>query len=184
MRTTVSDADQLPATARRARRRSCRRDHRGLTLIEVTLVVMIIGILLLLGIPALNGAKKSAEDRSAQASLRIALTNAKAIRAETDTFANADPTALTKAEPSLRFTTGPSMDPKEISVDVRGDAVVLAARSDSGLCYAIGDAANAAGTVYRNLGLARCQATDLPAIPTAVPADEHAVVNGDWARGW
>ena len=118
------------------------------------------------------------------ASLRIALTNAKAIRAETDTFADADPTALTKAEPSLRFTAGPSMEPKQVSVDVRGDAVVLAARSDSGVCYVIGDAANAAGTVYRNLGLARCQATDLPAIPTAVPADEHAVVNGDWARGW
>lgn len=178
----MTDADQLSATARRAHRRPCRRDHRGLTLIEVTLVVMIIGILLLLGIPALNGAKKSTEDRSSQASLRIALTNAKAIRAETDTFA--DPTALTKAEPSLRFTAGPSRDPKEISVDVRGDAVVLAARSDSRVCYVIGDAANAAGTVYRNFGFARCQATDLPAIPTAVPADEHAAVNGDWARGW
>ncbi|MBK5289170.1 MAG: type II secretion system protein [Acidimicrobiia bacterium] len=155
-----------------------------MTLIEVTLVVMIIGILMLLGIPALNGAKKSAEDRSAQASLRIAVTNAKAIRAETDNFADADPTALTKAEPSLRFTVGASLDPKVVSVDNRGSAIVLASRSDSGICYVIGDAANAAGTVYQNLGLARCQASDVAAIPTATPADEHAAVGGDWARGW
>ena len=183
MTTLVADDDKvsLPVRAHRVRRR---RNASGLTLIEVTLVVMIIGILLLLGIPALNGAKKSAEDRSAQASLRIALTNAKAIRAESDTFALADPTALTKAEPALRFTAGVSPDPKVVSVDTRGDAIVMASRSDSGICYVVGDAANAAGTVYRNLGLARCQASDVPAIPNVVPVDERAVINGDWARGW
>ncbi len=183
MRTLVDTDEELPGTMR-ARPGSGRRDASGLTLIEVTLVVMIIGILLLLGIPALQGAKKSAEDRSAQATLRIAVTNAKAIRAETDTFADADPAALIKAEPSLRFTAGASTEPKLVSVDNRADAIVLAARSDSGICYVIADGANAAGTVYRNLGLARCQATDLPAIPATVPTDEHAVINGDWARGW
>lgn len=183
MRTIVTADEELPVTMRA---RPCERRHgaSGLTLIEVTLVVMIIGILLLLGIPALQGAKKSAEDRSAHATLRIALTNAKAIRAETEDFADADPAALNKAELSLRFTAGPSTAPKLVSVDNRADAIVLAARSGAGICYVIGDGANAAGTVYRNIGLARCQASDLPAIPTTVPTDEHAVINGDWARGW
>ncbi len=158
--------------------------ERGFTLVEVTLVVLLIAILLLIGIPAFLDAKSTAKDRSAQTSLRHAFANAKGIYTDEDSYASVTPAAMTAAETGLVFTTSPSTQPTMVSVHADADGVVLAARSDTGFCYALGDAANAAGTVFANLGTGTCDAGDAPGIPGSVPSAARATVGGGWAKAW
>jgi prepilin-type N-terminal cleavage/methylation domain-containing protein len=168
-----------PDDASRARRAD------GFTLTEITTVVLILGVLLLIGIPAFLGAKAKANDRSAQASLRHAYSNAKTILADTDSYAGVTTVSLAKAETSLVFTAGDSDGPGAVSVDSSAAGLVLAARSQSGICFAVGDADTHVGTVFQNLGpIAHCQASVVSPLPTARPSAESALPAAGWARGW
>lgn len=169
--------------AERSRGVSRARDH-GFTLVEVLLVTAVIGVLLAIAIPAFLVTKTRVQDRSAQANLRIAFANAKALHADADTFAKVTVTTLQAAEPSLTFTGSPSTAAKMISVHSGAGGIVLAAESVSGVCYAIGDASNAAGTVYQNLGTDPCDASAITSLPNAVPSDDHAAAGQGWAKAW
>jgi prepilin-type N-terminal cleavage/methylation domain-containing protein len=161
-----------------------RRRDDGFTLVEIMTVVTVIAVLLLIGIPAFLGARSRANDRSAQASLRHAFSNAKTIFADTDSYAGVTVAALSKAETSLSFTSGDSGGPGVVSVDPRGSDIVLAARSQSGVCFAIGDG-GPAGTVFQNLGpVAHCNASAVSSVPGSVPGAASAVPGGGWARAW
>ena len=174
----------------RARRED---DERGFTLIELMVVVLIIAILIAIAIPTFLGAKSRAQDKAAQSSLRNALTNAKGIYTDQDSYGTTATlvTGLTAAEPSLTFLTSPttSTGAKKVSVDVRSTrpGIVMTAKSSSGNCYAIGDSANGPGTVFANLGTGRA------ASPTAAPTladaghgadDANATAGGGWAQAW
>lgn len=167
-------------------RRSRRAGERcaGFTLVEVLLVTAVIGVLLAIAIPAFLGAKGRAQDRSAQASLRIAITNAKALYADSESFSKVTVAALATSEPSLDFTASPSTRPNNVSVHSGGGGIALAAQSKSGVCYVVGDAGNAAGTMFRNLGSAACDPSSISSLPTSVPTDDHAFPGGDWAKAW
>jgi prepilin-type N-terminal cleavage/methylation domain-containing protein len=157
----------------------------GFTLTEIMTVVLVIGVLLLIGIPAFLGAKAKANDRSAQSSLRQAFTNAKTILADTDTYAGVTAASLGKAETSLTFTAGDSDGPGVVSVDGSASGIVLAAQSKSGICFALGDGDDKAGTVFQNLGpVTHCQASIVSPLPSSVPTTESAVPAGGWARAW
>ena len=158
--------------------------ERGFTLVEVLLVAAVIGVLLSIGIPAFLGAKGRAQDRSAQASLRIAITNAKTLYADSESFADVTVAALGAAEPSVRFTSSPSTGPNMVSVHSGSGGIALAAQSKSGVCYVVGDAGNAAGTVFMNLGAASCDPSAISSLPTSVPTDDRAAPGGDWAKAW
>jgi type IV pilus assembly protein PilA len=162
--------------------RSC---ERGFTFVEVTLVVLIIGLLIAISVPSFLGAKQRANDRSAQVSLRHTLTNAKAIYADNDSFADVTPTSLRANESSLTFAAGVSTGPKAVSIDNTPTTFVAAAKSRTGLCYVIGDGANEAGTVFAILASGvDCDAANAPGIPTSVPAADAALIGGGWAKGW
>lgn len=167
-------------------RKSARgRPEKGFTLVEVTLVVLIIGLLIAISIPSFLGAKNRANDRSAQVSLRHALTNAKALYADDDSFVNATPTRLSAVETSLAFTSGVSTGPKVVSIHNSTTTFVAAARSRTGLCYVLGDGANEAGTVFAILASSQaCDAANAPGSPSAVPAADTALIGGGWAKGW
>ena len=168
-----------PAVVARGRRAD------GFTLTEITTVVLILGVLLLVGIPAFLGAKAKANDRSAQASLRHTYSNAKTILADTDTYAGVTVASLAKAETSLDFTAGDSDGPGTVSVDGSAAGLVLAARSQTGICFALGDADNRVGTVFQNLGpFAHCKASLVPALPASPPTAETAAPAGGWARSF
>ena len=79
-----------------------------MTLIELMVVVLIIAILIAIAIPTFLGAKTRAQDKAAQSSLRNALTNAKGIYTDTDSYASAGTTALATAEPSLMRVVSPA----------------------------------------------------------------------------
>ena len=158
--------------------------ERGFTLVEVLLVTAVVGVLLTIAIPAFLGVKGRAQDRGAQASLRIAITNAKALYADNESFAKVTVATLGTAEPSLRLTSSPSAGPNMVAVHSGSGGIALAAQSKSGICYVVGDAANAAGTVFMNLGSASCDPGSIADLPTTVPTEDHAVPGGDWAKAW
>ncbi len=173
----------------RARRED---DERGFTLIELMVVVLIIAILIAIAIPTFLGAKSRAQDKAAQSSLRNALTNAKGLYTDSDTYGTTASlvTGLTAAEPSLTFvdgTTTPSDTAKKVSVVVRSSTgIVMVAKSSSGNCYAIGDSSNGPGTVFANLGAVSCVPTTAPTLPTPgnAPTIANATSNGAWAQAW
>ena len=176
----------------RARRED---DERGFTLIELMVVVLIIAILIAIAIPTFLGAKTRAQDKAAQSSLRNGLTNAKGIYTDQDTYgASANLiTGLTAAEPSLTFQSGASTGAKVVSVETRSvgtltnNAVILVAKSSSGVCYAIADIANGPGTMFANMGsTATCNAATAPSTTglTAAPTATNATSGGGWAQAW
>ena len=171
--------------------RARREDERGFTLIELMVVVLIIAILIAIAIPTFLGAKSRAQDKAAQSSLRNALTNAKGIYTDQDSYGATSAalvTGLTAAEPSLQFTsTAPSTTAKLVSVNVISTTgVVMAALSSSGTCYVIGDSANGPGTVFKNLGTASCDASTVTTLPAvgSPPTITNATAGGGWAQAW
>jgi hypothetical protein len=72
-----------------------------------------------------------------------------------------------------------------VSVDASTAGLVLASRSRSGTCFALGDADNRVGTVFQNLGpFAHCKASAVSALPSTEPTTESATPAGGWARAW
>ena len=155
-----------------ARLRGRGKDERGFTLIELMVVVLIIAILIAIAIPTFLGAKSRAQDKSAQSSLRNALTNAKGIYTDSESYATATAAALLAAEPSLTFNAAgvASTDPKMVSVSSPSPTVwVGAALSKSGSCFAIRDTITGPGTEFQTVSGA-CTATN--------------AAGGAWAAAW
>ena len=167
--------------------RARREDERGFTLIELMVVVLIIAILIAIAIPTFLGAKTRAQDKAAQSSLRNALTNAKGIYTDSDSYTPADSTALLAAEPSLTFGTSAtaSTGQKNVSVNNNATYIVMTALSSSGTCYAIADW-NTGGTFFAKItgGCSGSNAATAAgsAVPTA-PATT-ATANNTWSSAW
>ena len=172
--------------------RARRDDEQGFTLIELMVVVLIIAILIAIAIPTFLGAKSRAQDKSAQSSLRNALTNAKGIYTDSEDYTTATAAALLAAEPSLTFPT-PSTGPKEVSVaSPSATTFVAAARSKSNKCFAIADNVNGPGTMFMLVantggtcsGAAAQGLDDVTAVTTASLAAVASGTVGKWAPAW
>jgi type IV pilus assembly protein PilA len=127
--------------------RDRRENEEGFTLIELMVVVLIIAILIAIAIPTFLGARTKANDRAAQSSLRNALTAAKSVFTDQNSYLPADAAALTADEPSLVFNDGgASPDPKTVSVGVpTATTWVAAGLSKSNTCFYIRDNSGAGG---------------------------------------
>jgi len=129
--------------------RERRRDgEEGFTLIELMVVVLIIAILLAIAIPTFLGARKRAQDRAAQSSLRNALTAAKTIYTDSSTYAGATAAGLAAVEPSLTYSADvASTGPKNVSVLASAGTWSAAVQSDGGTCFLIKETSNT-GTTF------------------------------------
>ena len=130
------------------RARRGRDNEEGFTLIELMVVVLIIAILLAIAIPTFLGARKRAQDRAAQSSLRNAVTAAKTIYTDTSSYATATDANLPAVEPSLTYSADvASTGAKNVSVKTSDTVWSAAALSKSGKCFWIKEDTNA-GTKF------------------------------------
>jgi len=137
----------------------------GFTLIELMVVLLIMAILLAIAIPTFLGVKGGAQDRAAQSDLNTALTNAKAIYGNNQSYVSGTLTGLlNSSEASLSFSGGTNSTftqatnaPGNIYVfsAADGNGIAFGNRSQGGACWWIltNEAAELAGT-GGNYGLA------------------------------
>jgi type IV pilus assembly protein PilA len=138
--------------------RDRRENEEGFTLIELMVVVLIIAILIAIAIPTFLGARTKANDRAAQSSLRNALTAAKSVFTDQNSYLPATAATVQADEPSLTFvdTGTDSTGPKSVSVGTPTATVwTAAALSSSDTCFYIRDNSGAGGngtTFYKVTG--------------------------------
>jgi len=133
------------------------REDKGFTLIELMVVVLIIAILIAIAIPTFLGARRRAQDRAAQSSLRNTVTAAKTVFTDNESYCDASTcatpsvpaTKLTNGEPSLQFkdSATSSTQAVEVSVDsTDANTFYGAAYSKSGKCWFVRDVAGPGST--------------------------------------
>jgi len=132
-----------------------RQKEEGFSLVEVMVVVLVIAVLIGVGLPTFLGARKRAEDRAAQASLRLALTAAKAMHTDIQSYAaaNENPTTgLPKVEPSLTYAAAGTESSRDslVSVSAAVSEWAAAVKSRSGTCFLIHETSS--GTRYGTAG--------------------------------
>jgi len=129
--------------------RRMRDREDGFTLIELMVVVLIIAILVAIAIPTFLGARERAQDKAAQSSVRNALTAAKTIYTDNQTYVDATVAALGNVEPSLTFVASATASTSEKTISVNSSAaqvIYLAALSDSGTCFYLKDDLSSSGS--------------------------------------
>jgi len=118
----------------------------GFTLIELMVVLLIMAILLAIAIPTFLGVKGGAQDRAAQSNLNTALTNAKAIYGNNQSYGTSASAQglLSTAEASLTFQVanygGTTTNPQNnisVGTDSNGTAIILVTQSQAGDCWGI-----------------------------------------------
>jgi type IV pilus assembly protein PilA len=147
-------------------------DEQGFTLIELMVVVMVLGILLVIGLPTFLGVRARFQDRGAQTDLRNAVLAARIMYTDSASFtsATAAPSGLVTIVPNMCYvadasasvstgTTACTSGTGSGSISVTATATQFAAvrLSPSTSCFAILDAAT--GTRYAETAAGNCNAT-------------------------
>jgi type IV pilus assembly protein PilA len=117
------------------------QDDKGFTLIELMVVVLIIAILIAIAIPTFLGLRRRAQDRAAQSDLRNALTAAKAVYTDSESYTPFTETEAENTEPGIDFSTALN----ETTVDIQvasGQEIVLQTLSESGSSFCIAEDTN------------------------------------------
>ena len=83
-----------------------RHDDRGFTLIELLVVILILGILVIIGLPLYLNQREKAQDADAKASAKLVASTLHFYEHDNLTFADANRAALTAIEPAIASVRG------------------------------------------------------------------------------
>ena len=156
-------------------------DEQGFSLIELSVVVLVIAILMAIAIPTFLGARRTAGDRATQGNVRNAFSATRIYYNERLRY-TADPAEMVAVEPSLTWTTTPldgassdrSVFIATFDTPSTAQTVVVIGRTKEGRCFYLKDVMGGAtaGTFYDRKvpGSAACPVPD--------PADPG------WSDGW
>lgn len=134
-----------------------RQDHdehdartAGYSLVELLVVVLIVGILVTMAVLSYLRAQDGAKTKTASANLRMALSAAKTMHADEETYLVDGDLAstiakLAEGEPSLTWQSAAATVPSQISVLSDADTAGFATRSADRLCYYLVDDVSTAG---------------------------------------
>jgi prepilin-type N-terminal cleavage/methylation domain-containing protein len=109
----------------------------GFTLIELAIVIGVISVLLAAAIPLYLGVTRRSHDTSAQSSLRLALSAAKAKASTAGNYSDLD--ALIEGNLVITESTGASAGPLQVMFQHDDIRVTFAALSASGTCFYLQD---------------------------------------------
>jgi type IV pilus assembly protein PilA len=145
-----------------------REPEAGFTLIELMMVVLIIAILIAVLIPTFVGAKRRAQDRAMQSSIRNALTAAKVVYSEHGDYTQATVAGLTAAEPGIAFVAAGTAPVGQNAVSIEPVSTTyfrIAGQSRSGACFFLSDdeSASGVGVLYATASGGSCTASSAPA---------------------
>jgi type IV pilus assembly protein PilA len=113
------------------------REEGGFTLIELMSVILIIGILMLLGLPTFLGARNRAADRAAQADIRNAFAAERAYYTDTLTYTT-NPALMTAIEAAITYVDGDTPLTTHVAYlhhHVLANELFVSAMSTSGTCW-------------------------------------------------
>ena len=196
-----------PPTLRAKRNDGLESADEGFSLVELMVALLVLSILLAIAIPTFLGTTATADDRSAQANLSTALTDAKVqFQNNGQTyFVNGLPdpaglsTALNAAQLSLDFKAGSTgtsttqgssgvLSSVSVAVSADGNGLVMAAYSVPGNCFYVVDnaqtltGATASVAPYTGTTAVTTTATVAPAGTIGLPTSagtSYAEVKGD-----
>jgi type IV pilus assembly protein PilA len=113
------------------------KDERGFTLIELTAVILIIGVLVVIALPTFLGARTRAYDRAVQADVRNAFAAEKAYYADSSTYTT-DPATMTAIEAAITYVDGDAPLTTGIvylHLNPGPNEIFASAMSQSGTCW-------------------------------------------------
>jgi type IV pilus assembly protein PilA len=110
-----------------------RMDQRGLTLVELLVVVLIIGILAAIALPAFTGQRGKAQDSEAKTAARNAATALETYFTREVTYVGATTARLQAIEPSLKGAKGLKLS----SLGATTYAVSVSSKSPAATVYTV-----------------------------------------------